>query len=103
MPIDRKDVMALHKSRHRARRQLRQGVEQARHDLTPKNMLRRWSDRQKVKIEAVSQAGSRALQKNAPFIGLAGAAILLFAVRKPISDLYQKLRSSAPETEEQTP
>jgi hypothetical protein len=98
---DRERIVALDRQRKDARVQLLGDTEQARHDLHPKTLWSRWTARQKAKATRAADKGSEILQKNAPLIGLAGAAILLLTARKPISDLYRKWRDHAPDAEDE--
>lgn len=100
---DRQTVQRLDADRKIARAKLTADMTDAKQDLHPKTLARRWASRQVAQMGSVAKTGAQLTRKNAVPIGLASAAILLFAARKPISRLYDKLRNRAPESEEQTP
>lgn len=95
MSDERETVIELDRQRKGLRRELVSDVTQAKHDLNPRTMARRWTDRKRAQVGELADKGKHALKKNAPLIGLASAAILLFALRKPISKTIQKLRDKA--------
>jgi hypothetical protein len=88
----RKTVMELDRQRRSLRANLTSDVEQARHDLHPRTLASRWKDRKRDQLGEIANGGKRVFKKNAPLIGLAGTAILLFAARRPISSAITKLR-----------
>ncbi len=92
---DRETVRALDRKRLDARARLIDDTEQAKHDLHPRTIVSRWTGRKKQQIANLSDSGKKGLKKNAPLIGLAGAAILLFATRRPISQLFNHLCKQA--------
>jgi hypothetical protein len=91
----RETVRALDDKRRDARARLNGDAGQARHDLHPRTLMRRWTERKKEQLADLADGGKKGLKKNAPLIGLTGAAILLFAARKPISKLFNSLREQA--------
>jgi hypothetical protein len=91
----RDKVLALKEHRKMLRAGLKDDLSHARLDLHPKTIARRWTNTKKAQIADVAEDGKRSLKKNAPMIGLASAAILLFAVRKPISHAIRNLRGKA--------
>jgi hypothetical protein len=82
---DREAVLERDLKRKALRESLLSDAEKARHDLHPKNLFARWTTRQKKRFGAAGNAARQKVAKNAPLIGIGAAAILLFAVRKPIS------------------
>ena len=101
MPETERDtVLKLDARRKVARAQLSGDMTQARSDLHPKTLVRRWADDKRGKVAKVAETGVQTLQKNAFWIGLAGSAILLFSARRPITKLYQQWRNRAAESEE---
>ncbi len=90
---DRDKVVALDQKRRNMRANLAGDAEKAKHDLHPHTIIERWKDRKRLQLSAAADTGKQTFAKNAPLVGFAGAAILLFTARKPISRLYQKLRS----------
>jgi hypothetical protein len=96
MTEDSRDtVIKLDRERRHLRAHLTGDVEQAKHDLHPRTLTRRWKDQKRAQLADLGESGKQALRKNAPLIGLAGAAILLFAARRPISNAINKLRNKA--------
>jgi hypothetical protein len=97
MMIDeaRATVRQLDRQRKSARAQLTGDVEQAKHDLHPRTIAHRWTARKKEQFSEVAENGKQSLAKNAPLIGLLGAAILLFSARKPIFKAIKHLRDKA--------
>ncbi len=91
----RDKVLALKQQRKVLRAGFQDDLLKARHDLHPKTMARRWTIKKKNQFADFADDGKQGLKKNAPLIGLAGAAILLFAARKPISDAIHNLRDKA--------
>jgi hypothetical protein len=91
----RKTVRQLDSQRQSARARLTGDAEQAKRDLHPRTLARRWTDDKRAKLADLADSGKHSLKKNAPLIGLAGAAILLFSLRKPISDAIHHLRDNA--------
>jgi hypothetical protein len=102
MPDDARDkVMELDRRRLCLRQTLSGDVEQAKHDLHPKTIIRRWTNRKRVQMTDLAESSKESLKKNAPLIGLASAAILLFAARKPISNAISNLRERAQRSKDQ--
>ncbi len=91
----RDKVLALKEQRKILRAGLRDDLSQARLDLHPKTIARRWTNKKKAQLTEVAKDGKQSLKKNAPMIGLASAAILLFAARKPITGVIKNLRERA--------
>jgi hypothetical protein len=98
---DRNIVIEQDRTRKALREMVRADVEQARNDLHPKTLTARWANRQKAKIKAAGDAIGERAKKNAPLIGLGTAAILLFAARRPISKLLQRLTHGRAGNEEE--
>jgi hypothetical protein len=102
MTDDARDkVVELDRQRHSIRETLSGDIEQAKYDLNPKTMARRWTNRKRAQIANLADNGKQSLKKNAPLIGLASAAILLFAARKPISNAINHLRERAQRSKDQ--
>jgi hypothetical protein len=95
----RETVKALDRQRKMQRAALATDVERVKHDLHPKTLLQRWTDRQRVRLLRTSDTAKQKVAKNAPVVGLAGLGILLFSLRKPISGWIKKIRDSRPETD----
>jgi hypothetical protein len=91
----RQNIRDLNQQRRTARAQLSGDVEQAKYDLHPRSLARRWTDDKRAKLNDLVDDGKHSLKKNAPLIGLAGTAILLFAVRKPIFKTIEQYRQKA--------
>lgn len=96
---ERETVTALDRQRKIQRATLSADVEQAKHDLHPKTLLQRWTDRQRVRLLHTSDTARQKVANNAPVIGLAGLGILLFSLRKPISGWMSKFRAPKPEAD----
>jgi hypothetical protein len=92
---DRERIVALDRKRRGLRAELRGDVAEARHDLHPRTIMGRWTARKKAQVAEFADGTTRAAKKNAPVIGLAAGAILLFAARRPIFELYSRLRDKA--------
>jgi hypothetical protein len=96
MTEDTRDtVIKLDRQRRDLRAHLTGDVEQAKLDLHPRTLARRWTDRKRAQMADIADSGKHAFKKNAPLIGLAGTAILLFAARRPISNAINALRKKA--------
>jgi hypothetical protein len=81
-----RDAVIMHDRNRKALRELLlTDAKMARHDLHPKALAARWMTRQKKRLAEAGSAAQQQVAKNAPLIGIGAAAILLFAVRKPIS------------------
>ena len=103
MPDDTRDkVIALDRERRNLRTHLVGDAERAKHDLHPRTLIARWKGRKRQQLTSAAETGKQALAKKAPLIGLAGAAILLFTARKPISRLYHQLRDKARQVKDRT-
>ena len=103
MSDDTRDrVIALDRERRNVRTHLVADAERAKHDLHPRTLIARWKGRKRQQLNSAADTGKQALAKNAPLIGLAGAAILLFTARKPISRLYQQLRNKTRQVKDRT-
>ena len=103
MSDDTRDkVIALDQERRNLRTHLVADAEQARHDLHPRTMIERWKGRKRQQLTSAAETGKQTLANNAPLIGLAGAAILLFTARKPIFRLYQQLRNKTRQVKDRT-
>ena len=96
---DRESILQHDKVRKALRRTLLSDVEQAKHDLHPRTLSTRWVDKQKVRLATASASARQKVAKNAPLIGFAAAAGLLFAARKPISNWIDRLRNRKPYVE----
>jgi hypothetical protein len=91
----RDNIIDLDRQRLGLRTALAGDMAQARHDLHPKTIARRWADRKREQLAGFAEDGKHGLKKNAPVIGLASAAILLFAARKPIAKAIHGAREKA--------
>ena len=98
----RDKVIALDRERRNLRTHLVGDAEQAKHYLHPRTLLSRWKGRKRQQLTSAAETGKQTLANNAPLIGLAGAAILLFSARKPISRLYQQLRDKKRQVKDRT-
>ena len=87
--------------RKQKRQSVRNDLAQAKHDLHPKTLATNWLDAKKATARSVAQTGKQNLEKNAPVLGAAGLAVLLFAARKPIFKLWTNIRNRASATKEQ--
>jgi hypothetical protein len=94
----RKGIVILDDQRREQRKKLASDVQQAKLDLHPRTIAHRWSARKREQIVNLADDSRQAVKKNAPLIGLVGAAILLFTARRPIANLFTQLRqkSAAP-------
>jgi hypothetical protein len=103
MTDDNRDkVIALDRERRNLRTHLADDAEQAKHDLHPRTLIQQWKGRKRQQLTAAAATGKQTFTKNAPLIGLAGAAILLFTARKPISQLYHQLRNKKRQVKDPT-
>ena len=103
MSDDARDtVIALDRERQNLRMHLFSEAAQAEHDLHPRTLIERWKGRKRQQLTSAAKTGKQTLANNAPLIGLAGAAILLFSARKPISRLYQQLRNKTRQVKDRT-
>ena len=103
MSDDTRDkVIALDRERRNLRTHLVGDAEQAKQDLHPRALIERWSGQKRQQLISAAETGKQTLANNAQLIGLAGAAILLFTARKPISRLYRQLRSKAQNVKDRT-
>jgi hypothetical protein len=100
---DRRKVIELDRHRRKLRGHLAGDMEQARHDLHPRTILRRWMGRKRAQLADIADSGKHAFKKNAPLIGLAGTAILLFAARRPISNTINALRNKVQQAKDRKP
>lgn len=89
----RKTVMELDRQRRSLRANLTGDVGRAKHDLHPRTLAQRWTDRKRAQLADIAENGKQSFKKNAPLIGLAGTAILLFAARRPISKVINMLHT----------
>lgn len=98
---DRATVEALDRRRRALRESLMTDAVQAREDLHPKSLASRWLYRQRQRAGAIAEQAGTVARRSAPAIGLAGLAILLFAGRKPISRMIEKMRRQSTRPEEE--
>ena len=98
----RDQVIALDHHRRYLRTHLVGDAEQAKHDLHPRTLIKRWKGRRQQQLTAAVATGKRTVANNAPLIGLAGAAILLFAARKPIFQYYHQFRNKRRQAKDRT-
>jgi hypothetical protein len=91
----RDTVIKLDRQRRKLRAHLTGDVEQAKRDLHPRTLARSWTDRKRAQLANLADDGKHSFRKNAPLIGLAGTAILLFAARRPIFNAINALREKA--------
>lgn len=89
---EREAILQHDRTRKALRRALRSDAEQAKHDLHPRTVGARWKAKQKARLAGGAAAARQNIAKNAPLVGIAGLAILLFAARKPISQWMQRFR-----------
>ncbi len=99
----RNKIIELDKRRNHLRSTLTEDVKQAKYDLHPKTVARRWTDRKHAQIRDIADSGKQSLKKNAPLIGVASAVILLFAARKPISNAISHMRNTMRKSKDQKP
>ncbi len=99
----REIIKALDKQRHAMRTTVSGDVAQAKHVLHPRTLAQQWKDKKRQQLLAISDRGKQNLTKNAPLIGIAGAAILLFSARKPIFKIIQNLRNTARQPKDDKP
>ncbi len=102
MNDERDKVIALDRDRRNLRTNLVDDAEQAKQDLHPRTLIDRWTGRKRQQLSAAAATGKQSFTKNAPLIGLAGVAILLYAVRKPIFKIYHRLRDKAQQAKDRT-
>jgi hypothetical protein len=96
MSDDARDaIVALNHRRRERRAGLTGDFKRVKADLHPRALFARWTGQKKLQITNATDVGKQKLAKNAPLIGLVGAAILLFTAHKPISKLFHKLRRKA--------
>jgi hypothetical protein len=88
----RDKIIDLDRQRLGLRSTLAGDMAQAQHDLHPRTLVQRWTDRKRAQISDLAEDGRKGLKKNAPMIGLASAVILLFAARRPISKAVEYAR-----------
>jgi hypothetical protein len=100
MSDDRQTVIEKDRQRRAARMALQADAQVAKHDLHPRTIFDRWKGRKIAQLTDATGSGKQVLRKNAPLIGLASAAILLFAARKPISNAIQSLRQKVRQTKD---
>jgi hypothetical protein len=98
---ERDKIIALGERRSALRSSLIGDAQQAKHDLHPKTLARRWVNRKREQVVTIAETGKQGLKKNAPVIGIASAAILLFAARKPIFDVIDRVRDKARKAKDQ--
>ena len=91
----RETIRELDRQRQQQRSKLADDAALAKHDLHPRTLTKRWTARKRDQLGLMADNGKQSLKKNAPLIGLASAAILLFTARRPISKLFQQLRDKA--------
>jgi hypothetical protein len=99
---DREIIKTLDRNRRDIRSALTSGVAQAKQDLHPRTFVQRWKGLKLKQLAALSESGKQTLASNAPLIGLAGTAILLFAARRPISKLYHQMRTKVQKSKDRT-
>ncbi len=103
MQDDTRDkVIALDHQRRNLRTHLVGEAKQTKHNLHPRALIERWKGRKRQQLTSAAETGKQTLAKNAPLIGLAGAAILLFTARKPISRLYHQFRTKTRQVKDRT-
>jgi hypothetical protein len=91
----REAVHQRNRERLQARAKLGLDAGHAKYDLHPRTLARRWTDKKRAQISDLASSGKDGLKKNAPLIGLASAALLLFAARRPIFQIVMQLRKKA--------
>lgn len=90
---ERKSVILSDAERRNLRRKLKGSVEVAQDVLNPRNQLKRFVDRNTAEAKRVAQDATQIAKQNAPLIGAVGLGVLLFAVRRPISNWISQLRN----------
>ena len=90
--MDRRDVLNLHGSRLKARETLEVDLTEAKTDLHPRTIASRWTAKQKNRVSEVADHAANSIKKNSLLIAAATVGTLLFAARKPILKLANKLR-----------
>jgi hypothetical protein len=89
---EREAILQRDRVRKAKRQSLLTDVERAKHDLHPRTIGSRWTAMQKRRISETAASAKQNIAKNAPLVGIAGLAVLLFVARKPISQWMQRLR-----------
>lgn len=89
---EREAILQHDRARKALRQALRMDAQQAKHDLHPRTIGARWQAKQMARLAGAATSARRNVAKNAPLVGMAGLAILLFAARKPISQWMQRFR-----------
>lgn len=68
-----------------ARHILKNNISDAKHNLAPKNVVKRWSDKQLDKLESAAKKTAEIASDNIPAIGIMALATTLFLLREPIA------------------
>jgi hypothetical protein len=91
--MDREDVIeGARKSRQMRARFLSDASDTAKY-LSPKNVTKRWKDKQKIKLTGLSDDISIFTRNNRVLIAALGAAGLLLAGFRPISKAAKQFRA----------
>lgn len=96
MPPEREEILQRDRARKAMRQSLMADIEQAKVDLHPRTIGARWTAKQKARVVKAGGTAKQNITKNAPLVGIAGLAVLLFTARRPISNWIQRLRTGAP-------
>lgn len=92
MPETRDDVRRLNRTRMAKRTSLLAGLDRAKVDLHPRNVASKWVERQIGALKAKTGRASGLARQNAPMLGAAACALLLFSARKPIFEFIRRFR-----------
>ena len=88
---DRRDIHDLHDTRLKARDTFVVDLEVAKTALHPREMARRWTNKQKAKVGEIAGNAAGMAKKNSRLIAATVIGALLLMSRKPISTLTRKL------------
>lgn len=94
MAESRENVRQLNRLRMDRRAALQGDFARAKVDLHPRNMMARWTERQIGTLKTKGGQARGMVRKNAPVLGAAAGALLLFVTRKPIFDFIRRHREN---------
>lgn len=69
-----------------ARHILQYNIAEAKHNLSPKTITKKWVDKKKNKLKSASHKSKEIAKNNIPAISIGFIAASLFLLRKPISN-----------------
>lgn len=69
-----------------ARHILQGNISDAKNNLAPKTIVKKWSDKQLVKLEKAAKKTTEIASENKPVISIGLLATALFLLRKPITN-----------------